>query len=87
MFARLSPKGQVTIPRKIREKLKINRGGGVLFVMEGDDVKMKGVPGESADKLAGSLKKYAKEHASLNVIRKKVQHDIAAEIASKDLSD
>ncbi len=87
MFARLSPKGQVTVPRKIREKLKINGGGGVLFVMEGDDVKIKGVPGESADQLAGSLKKYAKEHVSLNVIRKKVQHDIAAEIASKDLSD
>lgn len=87
MFARLSSKGQVTIPKRIREKLKINKDGDVLFVIEGNDIKLKGVPGETADQLAGSLKKYSKKHVPLNAIRKKVQHDIASEIAGEGLSD
>ena len=44
MYARISKKGQVTIPKTIRKKLKIDREGGVLFLVENDEVKIKGIP-------------------------------------------
>ncbi|HDL08686.1 MAG TPA: AbrB/MazE/SpoVT family DNA-binding domain-containing protein [Desulfobacteraceae bacterium] len=58
-------KGQITIPKPIREKLKIEKDGSVLFLVENNEVKLKGVPGVRTEQSAGSLKKYAKEYVSL----------------------
>ena len=44
MYAKISKKGQVTIPKPIREKLNIEKEGGVLFLIEKDEVKLKGSP-------------------------------------------
>jgi len=87
MYAKVSKKGQVTIPKVIREKLKIEREGGVLFLIEGDVVKLKGVPGEQVDQLAGSLNKYAKKYVPLDKIREKIKGKIADEAAKEGLSD
>lgn len=86
MYARISKKGQVTIPKPIRERLKIENEGAVLFLIEDNEVKLKGVPGAQADLLAGSLKKYAKGQVSLNKIRRKIRGKIADEIAGEGLS-
>ena len=87
MYARISKKGQVTIPKAIRQKLEIINEGAVLFLVEDNEVKLKGIPGAHADQLGGSLKKYAKEYVSLNKIRKKIKGKIADEIAREGLSD
>ena len=87
MYARLSKKGQVTIPKAIREKLKIDRAGGVLFLIEDDEVKLKGIPGGEIDKLAGSLKKYAKTYVPLEKVRSTIKGKIADETAREGLSD
>ncbi len=87
MYARISKKGQVTIPKAIREKLEIVNEGAVLFLVEDDEVKLKGIPGARADQLGGSLKKYAKEYVPLNKIRKKIKEKIVDEIARESLSD
>jgi len=87
MYAKVSKKGQVTIPKAIREKLKIEKQGGILFLMEDDVVKLKGVPGEQADRLAGSLNKYAKKYVPLDEIRQKIKGKIADEAAKEGLSD
>ncbi len=87
MYAKISKKGQVTIPKAIREKLKIKRDGGVLFLVEKDEVKLKGVPDADAKHLSGSLKKYAKEYVPLNKIRKRIKGKIADEAAGEGLSD
>jgi len=87
MYAKVSKKGQVTIPKFIREKLKIEKEGGVLFLIEGDVVKLKGVPGEQVDQLAGSLNKYAKKYVPLDKIREKIKGKIADEAAKEGLSD
>ena len=71
MYARISRKGQVTIPKAIRKKLKIDKEGGILFLVEDDEVKLKGIPGGQIDQLAGSLKKYAKAYVPLDKIRNK----------------
>ena len=87
MYARLSKKGQVTIPKTIREKLKIDKEGGVLFLVEDDEVKLKGIPGGEIDKLAGSLKKYAKTYVPLQKVRTRIKGKIADAAARKSLSD
>ena len=87
MYARISRKGQVTIPKAIRKKLKIDKEGGILFLVEDDEVKLKGIPGGQIDQLAGSLKKYAKEYVPLDKIRNKIKGKIADETAREGLSD
>jgi AbrB family looped-hinge helix DNA binding protein len=87
MYARVSRKGQVTIPKPIRERLKIQNEGGVLFLVEDNEVKLKGIPGAPATVLAGSLKKYVKGHVPLATIRKEMQGKIAHEIAAEGISD
>ncbi len=87
MYSKISKKGQVTIPKPIREKLNIENEGGLLFLVEDNEVKLKGVPNVQANRLAGSLKKYAKEYAPLNKIRKKIKGKIADEIATESISD
>jgi AbrB family looped-hinge helix DNA binding protein len=87
MYARLSKKGQVTIPKAIREKLNIDSEGGVLFLVEDDEVKLKGIPGGEIDKLAGSLKKYAKTYVPLEKVRTRIKGKIADAAAREGLSD
>ncbi len=86
MYAKVSKKGQITIPKSIREKLKIEKDGAVLFLVEDNEIKLKGVPGVQSEQLAGSLKKYAKECVPLKEIRKKIQGEIANETAEEGLS-
>ena len=83
MYAKLSKKGQVTIPKAIREKLSINDGGGVLFLVEKNGVKIKGVRVSSAGKLSGSLKKYSRRYVPLEKVRKQIQPDIATDISKE----
>ena len=87
MYAKLSKKGQVTIPKAIREKLNIDGEGGVLFLVEDDEVKLKGIPGSEIDKLAGSLKKYAKTYVPLENVRTRIKGKIADAAAREGLSD
>ncbi len=87
MYAKMSKKGQITIPKAIRERLNIENEGAVLFLLEDNEVKLKGVPGVSSDLLAGSLKKYAKDYVPLTEARKSIKEKIANEIAGEGLSD
>jgi bifunctional DNA-binding transcriptional regulator/antitoxin component of YhaV-PrlF toxin-antitoxin module len=61
----------------IRQKLNIEESGIVLFIVESDGVKLKGIAPGSADSLAGSLKEYASKYEPLDKIRRKIQKDIA----------
>ena len=87
MYAKLSKKGQVTIPKAIRKKLKVGKEGGILFLVENDEVKIKGIAAGQVEQLAGSLKKYAKEYIPLDKIRKQIKGKVADEAARESLSD
>jgi AbrB family looped-hinge helix DNA binding protein len=87
MYARLSKKGQITIPKVIREKLNIDSEGGVLFLVEDDEVKLKGIPGGEIDKLAGSFEKYAKTYVPLEKVKARIKGKIADAAAREGLSD
>ena len=82
----MSKKGQITIPKPIRKKLKIDKDGAVLFLVEKNEVKLKGVPVMQSGELAGSLKKYAKKYVPLKKIREKIQNEIADETSKEGLS-
>jgi len=86
-LSRLSKKGQVTIPKAIRDKLNIDSEGGVLFLVEDDEVKLKGIPGGEIDKLAGSLNQYAKTYVPLENVRTRIKGKIADAAAREGLSD
>lgn len=83
MYAKVSKKGQITIPKIIRKKLDIGQDSAVLFIVENGEVKIKGVPSGTAESLAGSLKKYTVKYEPLDKIRKKIQEDIARNIESE----
>jgi AbrB family looped-hinge helix DNA binding protein len=83
MYVKVSKKGQITIPKSIRERLKLGENSAILFILENGEVKIKGIPGGSAESLAGSLKKFAKKYEPLDKIRAKIQEEIAHE-ASND---
>ena len=87
MYAKISKKGQVTIPKAIRKTLKVENEGGILFLVENNSIKLKGIPGSSARELAGSLKKYAEDYIPLEKIRKAIKGKIINEIAQEGLSD
>ncbi|MBT4289172.1 MAG: AbrB/MazE/SpoVT family DNA-binding domain-containing protein [Deltaproteobacteria bacterium] len=85
MYAKVSKKGQITIPKKIRELLKIEKQGNVLFVVENDDIKLMGIPVSNAEELSGSLKKYAKSYVELSKVREDIGMEVAEDIAKEDL--
>lgn len=85
MYAKVSKKGQVTIPKRIRELLNIESSGNVLFIVEDDEVKLKGAPTSDAEALSGSLQAYAKTYVDLKTIRRKLDTQIAEEIAEEGI--
>jgi AbrB family looped-hinge helix DNA binding protein len=87
MYVKMSKKGQITIPKSIRKKLNIDKDGGVLFLVEKDEVKIKGIPAGQVEQLAGSLKKYAPSYVPLSQVREKIKEKIADEAANEGISD
>ncbi len=81
MYAKVSKKGRITIPKAIRKQLDIDDHSAVLFIVEDNEVKLKVVPAATAESLAGSLKEYAAQYTPLDEIRKKIQKDIARKAA------
>ena len=85
MSVTLSSKGQVTIPRQIREILNIKQGDAVDFIVEKGIVKLKGIPTGRARALAGSLKEYGKGKP-LTHIRETTKQRVARETVQEAIS-
>jgi AbrB family looped-hinge helix DNA binding protein len=74
---KISAKGQITLPRKIRKVLEVGPGDRLLFVVEGDTVSLRALGPCSAQALAGSLRQYARKAAEPGVIRAEVKKGVA----------
>lgn len=73
--ATLTSKGQLTVPKEVRERLGLKRGDRVVFEFEGDSVRLKAERRRGLEELKGSLpatreypgkeaeRKAAREHA------------------------
>ena len=53
--ATLTSKGQLTVPKSVRERLGLRSGDRVLFEFEGDSVRLKVERRKSLEELKGSL--------------------------------
>jgi AbrB family looped-hinge helix DNA binding protein len=86
MYAKISKKGQITIPKTVRDILNTGKNGAVLFVVENHEVKLKGVPVSEAELLAGSLSEYAPNYIPLNKAREMVWEEVVKETAKEGLT-
>ncbi len=72
-------KGQVTIPKEIRDRLGVREGEKVIFVLRGDEVVLKVIRGTILD-LKGSVKPRAHPE-DFEAIRSSVKRAVSKRIA------
>jgi antitoxin PrlF len=75
----ITRKGQVTIPKEIRDHLKAKEGEKVAFVLRGNDVLLKVVRGNILD-LKGSVKP-VKRQENFDRIRTRVKRAVSEKAA------
>lgn len=83
-MTRVSAKGQVTLPKKIREALKIEPGTNVTFIRDNGGVRLQVETAYRAADLAGAFKKYAKR-AKPAIVRRKVKGWVGRAAANEGL--
>jgi len=76
IMCRVSSKGQITLPKRIRRALDINPGARVIFVVKDKTVVLKSLGPSSAHALAGSLAEYQRP-GSPSRVRGEVQKEVA----------
>lgn len=72
-LARLTSKGQITIPKRIRDKINAKRGDYLLFQIKGNKIEMKKAFVSSFEKLS---QKTQKRFEQLGVTEKDVEKAI-----------
>ncbi|MDI6864522.1 MULTISPECIES: AbrB/MazE/SpoVT family DNA-binding domain-containing protein [Thermodesulfovibrio] len=77
----LTKKYQITIPKKIREFLKINKGDTVNFIIENNEVKLKPVRSKIEENF-GKVKPKNKPE-DFNKIRNFIEAQIAQEVSEE----
>ena len=75
----ITRKGQVTIPKAIRDRLGVKEGVKVLFIMRGEEVVLKVVKGTILD-LRGSVQPSARPE-DFEKIRQSVKQAVAKKVA------
>ncbi len=77
---KVSSKGHIILPKKVRDDLFIKEGSYVEIQVEGNLIKV--LPARStAEELAGVLKGVAKKPMDLKSVRKRVAEEVAKDIA------
>lgn len=79
LASKVTRKGQITIPKAIRDRLGVNEGEKVVFVLRGEEVVLKVIRGSILD-LKGSVKPRAHPEDFEN-IRKSVRREVSKRIA------
>ena len=85
MPAKVTSKGQITLPKWVRESLGLNPGASVEFILREGHIHLLKTSGSVSEALAGSLRRYAgkrdpaSERAMMERVRNEVAHAAAAE--------
>ena len=74
--AKITFKGQITIPKEIRNALAIKEGDSVIFMVEGDHAILKSIKKKSLLDFYGTLPA-PQPYPGLDVIREEIHHKIA----------
>lgn len=87
MAATVTSKGQITIPKRVRDQLGLKAGSRVEFVLVQGHAVLEPVGTRGADALAGSLKAYSRALAgrSHKDILEEVRREVADETAKEGL--
>lgn len=81
--ARVSAKGQITLPERVRQALEVKPGDRVLFVVEDKRVVLQPMSPGSARTLAGSLRRYAGAQPDTLPAREVVKKEVARAAAQE----
>jgi AbrB family looped-hinge helix DNA binding protein len=76
LTAKISAKGQITLPKKIRQVLEVEPGERVMFVVEDKAVVLRALGPSSARALAGSLRCYAGRSPDTGLVRAVVKKEV-----------
>ena len=83
LSAKVSAKGQVTLPRVVRQALDVKAGERVLFVVENETVLLRAMGPTGAAALAGSLQRYAGKRKAPGDVRSVVKKEVARAAAQE----
>lgn len=75
--AKISPTGQITLPRKVRQVLDLKPGERVVLLVESGGVLLRPIGSCKAKALAGSLHRYASVHRPPSRARKTAKEEVA----------
>lgn len=81
MAATVTSKGQVTIPKRVRDQLGLKAGSKVEFVLVKGHAVLEPVGSHRADSLAASLRAYSKAFAGRT--HKEVMEEVRREVANE----
>jgi AbrB family looped-hinge helix DNA binding protein len=82
-FAKISSKGQITLPRKIRQSLNAKPGDRVMFVVGDKTVALRPIASISAKTLAGVFRHYAVRDRERGPERQPVKKGVARAAAKE----
>ncbi len=77
MITTISTRGQTAVPAEIRRKLGLADQTRLLWIIEGDTVRIMRVPDDPIEALWGVFKQSAGERALTNDLMQDHQHEIA----------
>jgi AbrB family looped-hinge helix DNA binding protein len=86
MTATVSSKGQITIPRFIREALGLDKGSAVNLELVRGELRLIPASSRKAGRLAGSLSRYAKSGKG-RAVRGRVKKGVARAAAAEGIAD
>lgn len=81
--AKITFKGQVTIPKEVRTSLDIKEGDSVLFVIEKDHAILKPLKKKSLKHFYGALPA-KRPYPGIESIREEVHHKLAKHLVGKE---
>lgn len=82
----VSTKGQITLPRFVREALGLKPGSVVSLTLEEGELRLRPAPAGTARRLAGSLRRYARP-GTMRSIRAHVKREVGRAAAAEGASD
>jgi AbrB family looped-hinge helix DNA binding protein len=81
--AKISSKGQITLPRKVRQALDVSPGERVTFTVEDRAVVLRALGVSGAKALAGVLHRYSRGRKSPRHVRAAVRKEVVRAAASE----
>jgi AbrB family looped-hinge helix DNA binding protein len=86
MNATVSSKGQITLPRFVRDALGLKPGSMVSLKLEEGELRLRPASAATARRLAGSLRRYARP-GTVKSVREHVKREVARAAAAEGISD